>query len=197
MYWYVCASSNSVYIDIFVHIITLSVFLCLFMLYNLIVGNNSSWYFFLYLSCSWVITPLHHCYICVCINIFLNVIYMVTAIGLCTSYDMILGCATSWASYHAYLLYIIGYFISLSSLICMHNSGLTYRCLNYMSHALKTHIFVPCLSISHIFISIIKFFRCLLLLGQIFNWNLQHSEPHIQHHIHTILDKINIFMFHL
>ena len=41
----------------------------------------------------------------------MNVIYMVTAVCLCTSYDLLLCCATSWESYHAYLLYIICYAI--------------------------------------------------------------------------------------
>ena len=79
----------------FVHIITVSVFLCLFMVYNLTVGYSSSWYFFLYLSGTYVIPPLRHGYICVCINIFVNVIPKVTMILFCTSCDLLLCCATS------------------------------------------------------------------------------------------------------
>ena len=40
---------------------------------------------------------------------FVNVISMVTTICLCTSYVPLLGCATSWESWHAYFLYIICY----------------------------------------------------------------------------------------
>ena len=91
----------------FVHLITVSVLLYLCMLYNLTVGCHSSWYFVVYFSCAWVIPPLRHCYICVCITMFVNYIYMVNVICLCTSYDLLLGCATYWESCHAYLLYII------------------------------------------------------------------------------------------
>ena len=91
----------------FVHLITVYVLLCLCMLYNLTVGYTSSWYFVLYLSCEYVITPLRHVYICVCINMFVNFISMVNVMFLCTSYDTIIGCATSWELCHAYFLYII------------------------------------------------------------------------------------------
>ena len=92
LYWYVF------------HLITVSILLCLCMLHNITVGYNSSCYFVSYLSWAYVITPLHICYICVCINMFVNVIYMVTVICLCTSYNPLLGCATSWESCHAYFL---------------------------------------------------------------------------------------------
>ena len=58
----------------FVNIIAVSVLLCLSMLYNLTVGYTSSWYFFIHLSGTYVSLPLRHCYMCVCINMFLNVI---------------------------------------------------------------------------------------------------------------------------
>ena len=76
---YIC-----VCIDMFVNIIMVSVFLCLCILYYLIVGYTSSWYFVLYLPCAWVVPPLSHWYICVGITLVLNVISMVTAICLCT-----------------------------------------------------------------------------------------------------------------
>ena len=81
------------------------------MLYNLTVGYTLSCYFVLYLSGAYVIPPLCHCYICVFINIFVNVISMVNAICLFTSYNMLLGIATSWALCHTYFLYIIIYSI--------------------------------------------------------------------------------------
>ena len=87
---------NSVCIDSFVHIITVSVFLCLCTLYNLIVGYTSPWYFVLYFSCAWVIPSLRKYYIFFVISIFVYVIYMGTVICLCSRYDMLLGCATSW-----------------------------------------------------------------------------------------------------
>ena len=91
----------------FVHLIMLSVFSCLCMLYNLTVGYNSSWYFVPYVSGEYFIPPLRHGYICVYNNMLVNVIPMVTVICLCTSYDPLLGYAISWESYHAYFLYII------------------------------------------------------------------------------------------
>ena len=43
LYWYVCASYNGVCVDMFVHIIMVSVFLCFCILYYLIVGCTSLW----------------------------------------------------------------------------------------------------------------------------------------------------------
>ena len=80
----------------FVNLIPVSVLLCSCMLYNIIVGYNSYYYFVLYLSCTCVVPPLRHCYLYVYINVFVNVISMVTAICLCTSYDLLLGCTTYW-----------------------------------------------------------------------------------------------------
>ena len=111
LYWYVCASYNGVWIDTFVNLIMVSVLLFLCMVYNLTVGHTLSWYFVLSLSRAYLIPPLRHGYICVCINMFVNVILMITVISLCTLYNLILGCATFWASCHAYFLYIIGYSI--------------------------------------------------------------------------------------
>ena len=82
-------------------------------------------YVILYLDILFYIYPVHrlfhHCiiatYVFVLIvrvrvsNTFVNNISMVTAIGLCTSYDLLLGFDTSWPLCHAYFLYIIGYYI--------------------------------------------------------------------------------------
>ena len=61
LYFFVCASYNGVCINIFWYPITVFVLLCVFMLHNIIVGYNSSWYYVLYLPCTWVFPPLHHC----------------------------------------------------------------------------------------------------------------------------------------
>ena len=82
-------------IDIFVRIITDSLLLFLCILFNIIFSYTSYWYLVLYLSCVLAIPPLRHCSICVCFNMLVNVISMVTSICLCTSYDLLLGCATS------------------------------------------------------------------------------------------------------
>ena len=135
----------------------------------------------------------HHCVIVtsVCfINFFVKVISMVTAICLCTSYDLILGCATSWEYCHAYLLYIICY-ASFAILVDLHSQKLiNIYFIGLVVTFTETHIFVHSFSISHIFISTLKFFCfSLLLLGKLFTWNLQHSEPHIQHHLYTKFDQ--------
>ena len=102
-YWYVCASYNGVCIYMFLHNTTLSILLCLCMLYNLTVGYTSSWYSVIYPPCAWVVPPLNHFYICVCINLVVNFIYG------------ILSC-----TFPVYYFYPI-----LSSLlICVHKSGL-------------------------------------------------------------------------
>ena len=110
-YWYIFSSCNGVCIDMIVHIIMFSLLLCVCILYNLTVDYTSSCYFVLYLSCAYSIPPLLHCYICFLINIVVNFIPVVTAICLCTLYNLLLGCAISWASCYAYFLYIIGYSI--------------------------------------------------------------------------------------
>ena len=117
---------------------------------------------------------------------FVNVIPMVTAICLCTSYNRLFGCATSWTSRHAYFLYII-YHSIVVILVDLHSQ----KWINTLLFELvvtcnKTHIFVPTFSISHIFISIIKFFHCLLILGHLFACNLQPYTILIQDHIYTI-----------
>ena len=58
---------------------------------------------------------------------------------------------------------------------------------------IETYIFVPSFSISNLFMSIIKVFCCLLLLGKLFTLNIQHSKICNQHHIDTIIDQVTSF----
>ena len=125
IFLYVCASYNGVCIDTFVYLITVSVLSWLCMLYNITAGYTSSWYFVLYLSSAYFIPPLRHGYICVCVNMFVNVISMVTAICLCNSYNPLLGWAKSWELCHAYLLYIICHSI-VFTLVDLHSQN----CIN-------------------------------------------------------------------
>ena len=60
---YICA-----FIDMFMHIILVSVLKFLCMLYNILIGCTSSWVFFLSLSYARVILPLNCRYMCVHIN---------------------------------------------------------------------------------------------------------------------------------
>ena len=85
LYWYVCAYYNGVCIDMFVNLIMVYLLLRLCILYYLIVRYTSYWYFVLYLSCEWIIPPLYHSYIWVFINMFMNIIFLFTAIFLLTS----------------------------------------------------------------------------------------------------------------
>ena len=55
---------------------------------------------------------------------------------------------------------------------------------------IETHIFVASFSIYHVFISIIKFLYCFLLLGKLFTLIIQHSKTCNQHNLYTIFDKI-------
>ena len=126
MYWCVCASYNSVYNVIFVYVI-------------------------LYLDILFYIYPVHGLfhhwiiatYVFVLIvrvrvsNTFVNNISMVTAIGLCTSYDLLLGFDTSWPSCHAYFLYIIGYYIVVILVDLWSQKWINISLLNYLSHSLK------------------------------------------------------------
>ena len=72
-------------IDMFVNPLMMSILLYLCMLYNLTIGYTSYWYCVIYLPGAYISPPLRHCYICIYINMFVNVISMVTAICLCTS----------------------------------------------------------------------------------------------------------------
>ena len=126
----------------------------------------------------------------------MNFIPIVTAICLCTSYDPLLGCATSWGSFRAYFLYITFYclvviLIYLYSQRCI-NISLFESVVTYI----ETHICVPSFLISHIFISVIKFFCFFsLLLGQPFTLNILHPKTCIQHNIYTIFEKTFRFSF--
>ena len=140
---YIC-----VCIDMFVHHIKVYVLICLCMLYNLIVGYNSYWYF-LYLSCACFIPLLRHFYICVCINLFVNIISMVTAICLCTLYKMLLGCATSWEQCHAYLLYIVCYSIAVILFDLHSKKWINTLLFELVVTCIETNIFVTSFSISH------------------------------------------------
>ena len=123
-------NNTCICIDMFVHLITVYVLLCLFMLSNLTVGYTLSWYFVLYLTGAYVSPPLCHCYICVCINMFVNVIYMVLR------YVCVLHKICSLAALHighyvkhiSCILLVITF--SPSSLTYIHKSGLTPCCLN-------------------------------------------------------------------
>ena len=128
------------------------------MVYNLIFGYTPSWYFVLYLSCVWVIPSLHRCYICVCINMLVNVISIAIVVFLCTSYDLILGCATYWESCHAFFLYIICYSIFIIIVYLHSQKWINISLFQLVVTCIETHKFVPSFSISHIFISNIKLF---------------------------------------
>ena len=66
--------------------------------------------FVLYLSYVLVILPLYCYYIHNYINMFVNVIYIFTAIRWCALYEILLGCNPSWEACNAYK-YIICYAI--------------------------------------------------------------------------------------
>ena len=145
-----------------------SVLLCVYMLYNLTDVYTSSWYFVLQLPCVWVFPPLLYCYIYVCINFFVNVIYMDTLIYVCTSYDLLLCCSTYWEYFHSYCLYMICYAI-FDILVDLHSQLWIHKYFfELVVTCIEAHIFFPSFSISNLFISIIIFFCCFLLLGQLF-----------------------------
>ena len=131
---------------------------------NIPFGHTSYWYFALYLSGAYNIPPLSHGYIHVFINICVNVIPMRTAIHLCTLYNLLLGCATSWTSCHTYFLYIIEYSIVIISVELHSQNWINTLLFDLVVTCIKRHIFVSTFSISPIYISIIIFFHCFLLL---------------------------------
>ena len=83
---------------------------------------------------------------------------MVTAIYLCTSYDLLVGCAISWESCHVYFLYIVCCSI-VAILVDIHSQWLIKKSLlELVVTYIEVHIFIHSLSIHHIFIYIIKFY---------------------------------------
>ena len=156
LYLYICASYKGVFIDTFVHVILYN-----YCLYFTLV-------FFLYLSCALFIPPLHHSYICVCINFSINLLYIFTVIYLCTSCDLLLVCIPYWGSCHAYFLYILC--CSVISILDDLNSQkwINISLFELVFTCIESHILVTGFSISHVFISIIKFFCCFLLSVQLF-----------------------------
>ena len=96
---YICAC-----VDMSVNNITVSVFIYLCMLYNIIFNCTSYWWGFLYLSGTKVIVPLCHHYICVCIISSVKIISMFSVICLCTLYHLIIFLTPDWGSDHVYFL---------------------------------------------------------------------------------------------
>ena len=106
---------------------------------------------------------------------------------------MLLGCTIYWESCHAYFLYMICYAI-FDIIIDLHLQDWIKISLFELSVTwIESHVFVSNLSISHVFIYIIKFSCCLLLLGKIINLNIKHSKTCNQHHLYTIFKKIQLF----
>ena len=150
-------------------------------------------YLFLYIYYVWVIIPLRCCYILICIYMFVNVISIFTEICWCSSYNVILGCTTSWEYCHAYVLYILCYPIFFV-LVDLHSQKcIDISLFELVVTCIETHIFVPSLSISRVFISIIKNLCFLLLLGKLFALNIQHSKICNQYHLYTIFEQIPSF----
>ena len=160
------------------------------MLYNIIVGYNSSWYFVLYTPSAWVIPPLHHSYIYFCINMFVKIISIFTAIYLCNSYYILLGCNPYWEYCHTYFLYNICCYLVEILVYLYSQKWINISLFVLVVTCIEAHIFVPSFSIYHIFISTMKFFCCFLLLGQLFNLNLQHSKTRVQNHVYAIFEII-------
>ena len=205
--------------------------------------------FVIYISCAWVMLPLHICYIWFCINMYLNsipvseltrfIFILYNIIISFTSYWLFCSISLLWMSYYTtalllnmhlfssicayytnfysdifvyftwytpWLYYVLGnhlvvyiswFIIPLlpSSLTCINNYGLTHTCLDlplfWHMHWI-TYINSNFLDISYIYLSF-RVFCYLLLLGQIFAFNPQHSKTCNQHHIYTIFDKVSIF----
>ena len=97
------------------------------------------------------------------------------------------------ASCHAYSLFIIGYSVVVILVDLNSQKLIDISLFELVFIFIEAHIFVPSCSISYIFISIIKFFCFSSLLGQLFNWTLQHKKN--TYNIISILSlrKYNVF----
>ena len=152
-------------------------------------------FFVLYLSCDLFIILLHCRCIYVCINTFVNIIFMFIAIYLRILYDLLLGCTTSWKYCRIYFLYMIySTIVSPYQLAFIHYIWLApiFKFYHLVIASIETHWFVPNSSIYHIFCSPL-FFCCLIILGKLYTFNIQHSKTYNQHHIYFVFDQISCY----
>ena len=98
-----CAIVISVFVLIYMWIIYLCLnchILVFHTIYSLCVLYLEN--FVLHLFCAWVILPLWCNYIYVCINIFVNIIYMFPAIDLYNLYNLLLSYTPYYEACHVY-----------------------------------------------------------------------------------------------
>ena len=180
-------------IVMFVHNIMVSELKCLCILYNIIISCTSYWDFGSGLLL-WM-GLLHHCVI---------VTTMFVLICLWILYLCFLRYVFVFYRYNPWLWSILGilswifpvYYLlcHISILVDLHSQKwIIIWLFELVVIWIETHILVPDISISHIFLSKIKVFCCFLLLGQLFTLNIQHYEKFIQHHPYTIFEQISSF----
>ena len=150
-------------------------------------------YFPLYISYVWVILPLYCSQISICINIFVNAIYIFTVVSWFTSYNILLGCNLYWEYFHSYFPYIICYSIVAILVDLYQKKKINLPLFGLVITWIETHFFVPIFSIPHVFISINIIFCCFLPLQKLFTLNIQHSNEFTQHHLYTIFEQIFSF----
>ena len=118
---------------------------------------------------------------------------MFNEICLCTLHYLLLGSNSSWVSLSCIFTDLLCH--------CYHNFWTSFTIWDWhlfliIYHLVVTcierHIFVPNLSMSCIFISILKFFCCFLILCNWSTFNIQHSKT-FKNHIYTIFEKIYSF----
>ena len=97
-----------------------------------------------------------------------------------------------WELCHEYFLYIICHYV-VFILVDLHSKKwISTLLFESVFTCIKTHIFDPGVSISHIIISIIQFFCCLLFLWKIVTFHIQHSKI-FNHNLYTFFEKIFSF----
>ena len=161
---YIC-----VCIDMFVHHIMVSMLIYLSLLYNIIIVCTSSWFFCsIYLRCMGYSTTALLLHLCL-YEYFVNITYMFAAICLCNFYSLILVQTPDWEASHVYFRI---YSSIVSIIIDLHSQNwINIYLFELVVTCIETCIFVPSFSISHIFISVIIFLFCFLLLGTFFDLN--------------------------
>ena len=95
-------------IDIFVHNIPIHAFIYFCMLYNILIGCTTSWFFVTYILCIGYYTTALWLHLSLK-NMLVNIIYMFNAICLFILYNLLLDCTTHLEYCHKYLMYMICY----------------------------------------------------------------------------------------
>ena len=182
LYWSVCESYNGVWIDMFVYFILYSC--CLYFI--LVILSYISPMYGLLFHCI-VVTPtillIYWWMLYLCLIRYVHVLSTICSL-------VVIHSGNNVMYIYWFIMPMLPYLLN-----CIYNSGLRPPCFNLLlichMHQ-NTNINSYFLNISYIYFHL-KVFCCLLFLGDIFTFNIEHSKKRNQHHMYNIFDKVPSF----